>query len=252
MKINSALVLAAGLVAAWQAPQVLGADIIGTITLKGTPPAERPITFLKDDVNCGKLVTDMPTTHFYVVGAKGELADVIVMLKNPPGKSTGAAATPAVLDQKNCTYTPPIQAIQTGQKLLIRNSDPPPILHNVHAVPATDGNKGKNNENQAQASGMPDITMVFPAPENFMKFQCDVHSGPSGSWMLAWVTVIDHPFFSVSDKDGTFKIRNVPPGKYKIAALHRKAAPAGVEQEIEVKEGAPTTVDFTLEVPAAK
>ena len=85
-----------------------------------------------------------------------------------------------------------------------------------------------------------------------MKFQCDVHSGPRGSWMLAWVTVIDHPFFSVSAKDGTFKISNVPPGKYKIAALHRKAAPTGVEQEIEVKEGAPTTVDFTLEVPAAK
>jgi hypothetical protein len=252
MKINSVLVLAAGLVAAWQAPQVFGADIIGTVTLKGTPPAEREITFLKADANCGKLVTELPTTHFYVVGAKGELADAIVVLKNPPGKSTGAAATPAVLDQKNCQYTPQIQAIQTGQKLLIRNSDPAPILHNVHAVPATDDNKGKNNENQAQAAGMPDITMSFPAPENFMKFQCDVHSGPSGSWMLAWVTVIDHPFFSVSAKDGTFKISNVPPGKYKIAAMHRKAAPTGMEQEIEVKEGAPTKVDFTLEVPAAK
>lgn len=252
MKMNSALVLAAGLVAGLSASQSFGADIVGTITLKGTPPEERPITFLKNDVNCGKLVTEVPTTHFYVVGPKGELADTIVMLKNPPGKSTGASAQPAVLDQKNCQYTPQIMAIQTGQKLLIRNSDPAPILHNVHAVPGTDENKGKNNENQSQAAGAPDITMVFPAPENFLKFQCDVHSGPSGSWMLAWVTVVDSPFFAVSGKDGTFKISNVPPGKYKISALHRKAAPTGVDQEIEVKEGAPTKVDFTLEVPGAK
>src|SRR5215471_13730608 len=146
MKINSVLVLAAGLVAAWPASLSFGGEIVGTITLKGTPPEERPITFIKNDVNCGKLITDIPTTHFYVVGAKGELADAIVMLKNPPGKSTGAAAPPAVLDQKNCQYMPQIMAIQTGQKLLIRNSDPPPILHNVHAVPALDDNKGKNNE----------------------------------------------------------------------------------------------------------
>jgi protocatechuate 3,4-dioxygenase beta subunit len=45
--------------------------------------------------------------------------------------------------------------------------------------------------------------------------------------MFAWVTVVDNPYFAVTDKDGKFTIKNVPPGKYKIAALHRKAAPAG-------------------------
>ena len=62
-----------------------------------------------------------------------------------------------------------------------------------------------------------------------MKFQCDVHN-----WMFAWVTVVDHPYFAISGKDGKFTIKNVPPGKYTLAAMHRKAAPAGVEKEIEV------------------
>src|SRR5215472_18036704 len=75
-------------------------DITGTITLKGTPPKEKEIQPLKDDPNCGKFHTEMPTTHFYVVGSKGELAEVIVSLKGISGKSTGASAAPIVLDQK--------------------------------------------------------------------------------------------------------------------------------------------------------
>ena len=61
------------------------------------------------------------------------------------------------------------------------------------------------------------------------------------------IAVFDHPYFAVTDKDGNFTIKDVPAGKYTITALHRKAAAAGVDQEIEVKaDGA--KADFTLEV----
>jgi len=82
---------------------------------------------------------------------------------------------------------------------------------------------------------------AFSKPENFLKVACNVHP-----WMFAWITVVDHPYFAVSGKDGAFTIANVPPGKYKIQAVHRKAGTA--TQEIEVKEGAPAKADFTLEV----
>jgi uncharacterized protein (DUF2141 family) len=74
----------------------------------------------------------------------------------------------------------------------------------------------------------------------FVKFKCEVHP-----WMFAWVSVFDHPYFAISAKDGTFKIANVPPGKYTIKAFHRKAGEA--TQQIEVKAGEPAKVDFTLE-----
>jgi hypothetical protein len=90
------------------------------------------------------------------------------------------------------------------------------------------------------------MTYTFPAAENFMKFQCDVHP-----WMFAWVTVVDNPYFAITGKDGKFTIKNVPPGKYTISALHYKAAKAGVDKQVEVKDSG-TTVDFTLDVPAAK
>jgi plastocyanin len=241
MKAVNVLVFVSACALLWQSPKVCGADITGAVTLKGTPPPEKEITPLENDPTCGKFHAGKVFTRFYEVGANHGLGDVVVMLKGISGKSTGASAAPAVLDQRGCLYTPQILAIQTGQKLLVRNSDS--VLHNVHALPAVPGNVGKNLENQAQMAGSPDITLSFPAPENFLKFQCDVHP-----WMYAWVTVVDHPYFAVSGKDGTFKISNVPPGKYTISALHRKAAPQGEDKEIEVKEGAPATVDFTLEV----
>jgi len=211
-------------------------DITGKITLKGAPPAEKDITPLKEDANCGKFHADMPKTRFYVVGDGGALADVVVSIQGVSGKSTGAAAAPLVLDQKGCEYIPAIFAGQTGQKLSVKNSDP--VLHNVHSQPnATSGNKEMNT---AQMAGSPDITITLDKAEPFLKFKCDVHP-----WMFAWVSVFDHPYFAVSAKDGTFKIANVPAGKYKIEAAHRKAG--SVVQEIEVKDGEAAKIDFTLE-----
>ena len=227
--------MVSGLLAALQVASAV--DITGTVTLKGTPPKELENTHLTGDVNCSKLHTDIPTTHHYVVGPKGEFANVVVSLQGISGKSTGASAPPAVLDQKGCEYVPSIFAVQTDQKIIVKNSDP--VLHNVHTMPA-DGS-GNQVKNDAQLPNGPELTYSFSKPESFLKFKCDVHD-----WMLAWVTVFDHPYFAVSGKDGTFKITNVPPGKYKIQAVHRKAGT--VTQEVEVKEGEPAKVDFTLEV----
>jgi plastocyanin len=232
MKIFSNFLLAAILAAM---PVARAADIIGVITLKGTPPAEKEITPIMDNADCAAMYNGkMPTTHFYVVSPKGELADVVVSLKGITGKSTGASAPPAVMDQKGCVYTPSILAIQTGQKLIVKNSDT--CIHNVHTKPTVAGNE---ESNQVQMPGGADLNFTFAQPEPFLKFQCDVHP-----WMFAWVTVVDSPYFSVSDKDGKFVIKNVPPGKYTIEAAHRKLG--AQTQDVEVKDGN-VTVNFTFE-----
>ncbi|MGC3957313.1 MAG: carboxypeptidase regulatory-like domain-containing protein [Verrucomicrobiota bacterium] len=238
MKLNQTLVAVAGFAAALQF--ATAGNITGKVTLSGTAPAEKPITPLIEDATCGKLISGAkPTTKFFVVGANKELADVIVVLQGDSlkGKSTGAAAAPIVVDQKGCEYTPQIFAAQTGQSIVVKNSDP--VMHNVHTTPTAAGNK---EENKGQGPGAPDLKFSIPTAENFLKFKCDVHP-----WMFAWVTVVDHPYYAISGKDGAFTIKDVPPGKYKIVALHRKGAPTGIEKEIEVTaDGA--TVDFTVEV----
>ena len=223
--------LAAGL------QSVIAGDITGKVTLKGTPPPEKINTDIAEDVNCGKLHSEPVKTQFYVVSPDGGLADTVVMLKGITGKSTGASAPPLEIDQKGCEYTPYISVAQTGQTIIVKNSDP--VLHNVHTTPTVAGNA---EENKAQMPGGADLKFSFSAPENFIRFKCDVHR-----WMFCYVTVTDHPYATVSGTDGKFTIKNVPPGKYTIVAMHRKAAPDGVEKEIEVTaDGA--KVDFTLEV----
>ncbi len=215
----------------------MAADITGKVTLKGTPPPEKPIDALKNDPNCGKLVKDkeVPKTRFYLVGDKGQLADVIVSIKGIPGKSTGAQAKPHLLDQVNCEYVPYVSAVQTDQKILVRNSDP--VFHNVHPTPKVQGN---NEANKAQMPKAPDLEFTFTKPEELLRFKCDVHP-----WMFAYVSVFDHPYFSVTGTDGTFTIQNVPPGKYTLEFNHRKAGV--VTKEIEVKDSN-VTVDAELEV----
>ena len=197
------------------------ADITGVITFKGTPPPEKEITPLEEDPTCGALHTDKPMTQFYVVGPNGELADVVVSL-NITGKSTGASAPAVVLDQKGCLYVPTIVAVQTGQKITVRNSDP--CIHNIHTI----SQNGNDPHNDAQMPGGADLTYTFDKPENFLKFQCDVHS-----WMFAWVTIEDSPYFAVSDKSGKFTIKDVPPGKYTITAIHRKLGSQKLDVEVK-------------------
>ena len=144
MNLKSLFVMAAALSTFGGAS--FAGDIVGTVTLKGTPPAEVPIPDIKSDPVCSKFHPDGMTTHHYIVGPNQELANVVVMLKGISGKSTGASSKPAELDQKGCEYLPQILAIQTGQKLLVKNSDP--VAHNIHLTPASSsGNSGKNNEN---------------------------------------------------------------------------------------------------------
>jgi hypothetical protein len=224
--------LAVGFFGVWQTASA--ADIVGTVTFQGVPPPEVTNTLIMDDSTCGQMYDKPPTTHFYVVGPKGGFADVVVSLKDMDGKSTGASAPPAGLDQKGCLYTPTILAIQTNQKLVVKNSDP--CIHNVHCTPTVAGN---DEHNDPQMPGAADLTYTFPKPEMFLKFKCDVHP-----WMFAWVSVFDHPYFCVSDKDGKFVIKDVPAGKYTIVAAHRKAGTQ--TQEVEVKDGN-ATVNFTFE-----
>jgi plastocyanin len=238
MNLKQTFAVAAGVAVALQG--VFAGNITGKVTLNGVPPAEKEITPLKDDVTCGKLISGTPMTKFFVVGPNKELADVVVMLRGDglKGKSTGAGAPAMVLDQKGCEYTPQILAVQTGQTITVKNSDP--VMHNVHTVPGV-GSTNKE-ENKPQGAGAADLNFSVTSAENFYKFKCDVHP-----WMFAWVTVVDHPYYAVTAKDGTFTIKDVPPGKYKIAALHRKAAPTGVEQEIEVTaDGA--KADFSIDL----
>jgi plastocyanin len=119
-------------------------------------------------------------------------------------------ATSAVLAQEGCTYRPHVLGIQVGQTLDIVNGDE--TLHNVHAVPSRNG-----EFNVAQQSKGFRNTHVFSTHEVLVPFKCDVHK-----WMTAYIGVVEHPFFAVTGREGTFTLKGLPPGTYTIEAVHEK------------------------------
>jgi len=216
---------------------VSAGEITGKVALKGTPKPEIPIDL---GPSCGPLSPNKNvTTRHYVVSKDGGLANVFVYLKD--AKAAPAAGEATLLDQIGCMYEPYVMGVVASQKFKVKNSDA--TLHNVHNTPKVAGNK-EYNIGQPLKGQVNEF--VFEKPEILMRFKCDVHP-----WMFAYVGVVEHPYFAVTDKDGNFKISGVPDGKYTVVAYHLKThgANPGVSQQVEVKGG--VKQDFTVEIPAA-
>ena len=171
----------------------------------------------------------------YAVGSDGKgLANVFVYVKDGLGNYVyDTPTTPATIDQKDCRYHPHVFGMRVGQPLEIINSDP--TLHNIHALPKV--NMEFNNGQPIQGMKM---THTFTAKEVMIPFKCDVHG-----WMNAYVGVLDHPYFAVTDASGNFEIKLAPAGKCRLmvwqeAVGYRNGEKGKGGEEITVKGGGTT------------
>ena len=221
-----------GAPAAAAAPAVAdAATLSGTIKFAGTAPA-MPTIQMNADPYCQSQHTGAPPKdEEVVVGPGGELANVIVFVKNAP--AGGTTSTPAVIDQHGCQYHPHVQAVEVNQPIQIKNSDA--TLHNIHAMPVINS---AFNEGQP-VQGMVSTKKFDKAEITPFKIKCDVHG-----WMKSFMVVLPHPYHGVSGMDGKYTISNLPPGSYTVVFWHEKYG--AQEQNVTVGAKESKTVDASF------
>jgi RNA polymerase sigma factor (sigma-70 family) len=196
--------------------------LIGQVFLRGTPAPEITIAF---DPMCATLHAAPVFTRHYVVDTNGGLGNVFVYIKEGAPSAAGLPTpAPVLLDNTNCLFQPYVLGVQINQPIVFRNSDS--FLHNAHAT-----SRLNPEFNLALPSSGWTTTKSFPAPELFLRIKCDVHP-----WMFAYVCIVTHPWFDVTDATGHFQFPYpLPVGTYTISAVHLKAGE--VTQTLIIKAG---------------
>jgi hypothetical protein len=206
--------------------------ISGKILFSGKAPKGKTID-MSEDPQCAKLHKSPVVDRPVAVNKNGTLANVFVYIKGGlEGKRFEPPSYAAVMDQKGCWFEPRVLGIQTWQEFQVTNSDP--VTHNIH--PRAHVNR---QWNQSQPEGSPPLQRRYTKEEVMIRVKCNIHD-----WMHAWIGVVDNPYFAVTGADGSFELKNVPPGEYTIEAWQEELGTQ--EQHVTVGPAGKSEVAFTF------
>jgi hypothetical protein len=194
-------------------------NIKGKVVWDGaTIPSPEPAKVDKDQAHClakGQLLKDELVIDPQTKGVKNVmvwLAPVSAQDKLPVHPSLSAVPSkPVIIDQPMCLFEPRIVMMREGQKLQVKNSSP--IAHNARISGSPDVNGTINLT--IPPGGM--IERSLRAERRPLMLACDIHG-----WMAGRIGVFNHPYFALTDADGTFEIKNAPAGKYLIYIQHER------------------------------
>jgi plastocyanin len=129
------------------------------------------------------------------------VANVVVYLLPLNSHQSVPSETPAVMDQIDTQFVPHILPVQKQSLVQFPNSDS--IKHHVYSF-----SKAKTFELQLY-KGLQADPLLF-AEAGVVELGCNVHD-----WMLGYIYVVDTPYFSKTDKDGSVQL-TVPEGEYRV------------------------------------
>jgi plastocyanin len=210
-----------------------GGALEGKVVFRGSPPPPRKLIPTQDQQVCGG-PRDEPRI---VLGPENAVQGAILFLRAiEKGKPFEKPKAPPVVDNVKCKFEPEIQVVRVGTELVIANSDP--ILHNTHGYLLADSRRGRTVFNQALPQKGQKIKAVLKLP-GIIDVACDVHG-----WMQGWILVADNPYYDITEKNGTFTIKDIPPGKYTLATFQPYTGVRETPVTIEAKKTSNVNVEL--------
>ncbi|MBM4054609.1 MAG: hypothetical protein FJ264_08045 [Planctomycetes bacterium] len=145
----------------------------------------------------------------------------------------------AVMDQKNITFIPHVLPLLKGTTVDFLNSDD--VRHNIYSPDDVADNVNLGTWFQGETR-----SFTFNKP-GMATMLCNVHSD-----MRAYIIVLQNPYFSLVNDDGSFTISNVPEGSYTLKLWTRPKrslwgkSPEAKDISIKIKAGEITKATFEL------
>jgi len=139
---------------------------------------------------------------------------------------------PVLINQDGCSFDPHVIGIRVGQQLDVSAKDP--LIHKIRFV----GSENRDVSFGREGSGR-DQSRSFRRPEIMVKLACDLHPKTS-----AWIGVLDHPYFAVTNEAGGYGIADIPPGRYLVKVWHERWTV--VDQMVEIPVAGDVSLDFLL------
>ncbi len=230
-----------------------GGTIKGKVTYSGKPIPPKEFAFSKFPnpefckKNPSKKGDDTRLLKEVEVDGNKGLKNAIVSVRDI--KDKGFKYTPEVKAQL-CEFLPFTGVLVNKGNFKVINDDADPsdpkskegVLHNPHSFDVL-GAKSSTlfNIGLAKKGDSLDktIKMRMAKKGSVLRLQCDQHE-----FMQAWYLPVKNGYFATTGTDGTFEIKDVPPGKHKILAWHPIAG--NVEMEVDVKDGDTVEVNFDI------
>lgn len=157
--------------------------------------------------------------------AGAALPDAVVSLFPLERPAPAAGPHPRVeVVQIGEEYRPLVTAVRVGTEVHFPNRDG--VQHHLYSL-----SKAKPFEKPLYDSGASE-SVVFDRP-GVVTLGCNIHD-----WMIAYVVVLETPFFAKSDAQGLATISDLPPGRYRMDTWHPRL-PAQHTKEVTLSsEGA--------------
>lgn len=230
--VGGVVLLGAGSGFGYEATPVVGGEMLqGVVRAERSAPTPTQRQVFKHHEVCGETVPD----ESLVLGPESSVRYAVVSLEGiSRGKAVERDAV-NVLDNQKCRFVPHVVTASVGQWLLLTNSDP--ILHNADAVSL------ENRGTLFNVALPPNKQLRQPlAKAGRIRVTCDVRH----TWMEAYVVVAEHPYITVTDAEGAYEIRDVPPGSYTVKVWHEKLGT--LERPITISKDGRVREDFVFAV----
>jgi plastocyanin len=168
------------------------------------------------------------------------LSDVVVMVDPQAGSAAPKLLKGAEIEQRGLKFLPLVSVIQTGSRIAFPNYDR--VKHHIYSFSPA------KKFDQKLYSGVAAAPQVFDKA-GLVVLGCNIHDR-----MVAYVKVVDTPYFAKTDAAGVARIDLPPAGKFTVSAWHYNESRAAAEQALTLKAGeAPAALAFklTLKAPLA-